>query len=236
VGDTIPLKSNIWRDAHGDHTWTLTVDGIYSDKHGNDNTLFLHYKYWNERTAYRRDTTSLYVIRIASAANAAAIEDKIDTMFANSSHETRTATESAFVQNFAKQLGDIGAIITSIVGAVFFGMLLVTANTMARAIRERTSELSVMKALGFSRGAVLFMVVGESVALTALGGLVGLGLAWVLAAGIGARLAAFVPGFYLPGDAALVGVGFMLLLGLLSAMLPGARVLRMNVVNALRKA
>ncbi|HET7306839.1 MAG TPA: ABC transporter permease [Gammaproteobacteria bacterium] len=236
VGDQIPLKSNIWRDANGDNTWTLTIDGIFHADNGNDQRLFMHYKYWNERSAFARNSISLYLLRIAHGANPAIVANKVDALFANSPNETRTATEQAFVQNFADQLGDIGVIVTAIVGAVFFGMLLVTANTMARAVRERTAELAVMKAIGFTRGVIVVLVVGESIVLTVLGGLVGLGLAWVLATGIGTRLAQYVPGFGLSQTAALVGIGFMVLLGLLSAVLPCAQVLRMNTVNALRKA
>ncbi|HET7587722.1 MAG TPA: ABC transporter permease [Gammaproteobacteria bacterium] len=236
VGDRIPLQSNIWRDENGNNAWTLTIDGIYSAGNGNDQALFLHYQYWNERSVFEQDMTSLYLLRVARGANMAAISGKIDSLFANSPHETRTSTEQAFVQNFADQLGDIGAIVTAIVGAVFFGMLLVTANTMARAIRERTSELAVMKALGFTRAAIVVLVVGESIALTAAGGLIGLGLAWLLAAGIGEKLAQYVPGFGISTAGVLVGVGFIILLGLLSAVMPCAQVLRMNMVSALRKA
>lgn len=237
VGDQIPLKSNIWHDSNGDNTWTLTIDGIYTDpaKSGNDQMLFLHYKYWNERSVFANNTTSLYFLRIAPGANATVVAGQVDALFANSPHETRTSTEQAFVQNFAAQLGDIGAIVTAIVGAVFFGMLLVTANTMARAVRERTAELAVMKALGFTRGVVAALVVGESIALTALGGLIGLGLAWLLATGLGAKLAQFVPGFALSTNAALVGIGFIVLLGLLASLLPCVQVFRMNTVAALRK-
>ncbi|HET7371123.1 MAG TPA: ABC transporter permease [Gammaproteobacteria bacterium] len=236
VGDKVPLQSNIWRDENGNSTWTLTIDGIYSADSGNDKALFLHYQYWNERSVFEQDMTSLYLLRIARGANMAVMSDKIDSLFANSPHETRTATEQAFVQNLADQLGDIGAIVTAIVGAVFFGMLLVTANTMARAIRERTSELAVMKALGFTRGAIVALVVGESIALTAVGGLIGLGLAWLVAAGIGEQLAQYVPDFGISTAAALVGIGFIVLLGLLSAIMPCAQVLRLNMVSALRKA
>jgi putative ABC transport system permease protein len=235
IGQKIPLKSSIWHDQHGNNTWTLTIDGIYHADHGNDQALYMHYQYWNERSVYNKNMTSLYILRIAPGANAAVVAGRIDALFANSPHQTRTASEQAFVQNFAAELGDIGAIVTAIVGAVFFGMLLVTANTMARAVRERTSELAVMRALGFSRYAILALVVGESVMLTLVGGLIGLGLAWALASGIGTKLAAFVPGFHLSQTAALVGIGFMLLLGLLSAALPSVRVLGMNMVSALRK-
>lgn len=236
VGDRIPLQSNIWRDENGNNAWTLTIDGIYSAGNGNDQALFLHYQYWNERSVFEQDMTSLYLLRVARGANMAAISGKIDSLFANSPHETRTSTEQAFVQNFADQLGDIGAIVTAIVGAVFFGMLLVTANTMARAIRERTSELAVMKALGFTRAAIVVLVVGESIALTAAGGLIGLGFAGLLAAGIGEKLAQYVPGFGISTAGVLLGVGFIILLGLLSAVMPCAQVLRMNMVSALRKA
>jgi putative ABC transport system permease protein len=195
--------TSIWHDKNGNNTWDVTIDGIYAAGNGNDQGLFLHYKYWNESSAFRHNTTTLYVLRIAEGANAAAVANRVDALFANSPHATRTSTEKALVQNYAAQLGDISAIVTAIVGAVFFGMLLVTANAMARAVRERASELAVMKVLGFTRGAILALIAGESVMLTIFGGL--------------------------------AGIGFIALLGLLSAALPCVQVLRMNVASALRK-
>ena len=99
---------------------------------------------------------------------------KFDEMFANSSAETKTTTEKGFVEGFAKQIGDIGAIMIAILVAVLFTMLLVAANTMAQSVRERTSELGVLKTLGFSNGSILALVLGESLFIAVLGG--GLGL------------------------------------------------------------
>ena len=101
-------------------------------------------------------------------------------MFANSSAETKTTTEKGFVEGFAKQVGDIGAIMVAILVAVLFTMLLVAANTMAQSVRERTSEVGVLKTLGFSNGSILALVLGESVLIAVLGGAAGLGLAWLI--------------------------------------------------------
>src|SRR5205809_6733572 len=101
----------------------------------------------------------------------------IDEKFANSPHETKTETESAFAAYFAKQFGNIEFLILSIGGVVFFTLLLVTGNTMAISVRERTSELGVLKAIGFTDRSVLFFVMAESVAIAPVGRLLGLGLA-----------------------------------------------------------
>ena len=95
---------------------------------------------------------------------------KFDSMFANSSAETKTTTEKGFVEGFAKQIGDIGAIMIAILVAVLFTMLLVAANTMAQSVRERTSEVGVLKTLGFSNASILVLVLGESVLIAVIGG------------------------------------------------------------------
>ena len=101
----------------------------------------------------------------------------------NSDHETKSQTEQAFNQSFAKQFADIGLIVTAIMAAVFFTLLLLTGNTMAQAVRERIPELAVLKTLGFTNGTVLTLVLVESVLLIVLGGVIGLGLAAVIMPG-----------------------------------------------------
>jgi putative ABC transport system permease protein len=237
IGDRLPLQSNIWRDSNGSNTWDVTIDGIYTnERNGGGQQLFLHYKYLNEKEAFGRDTVGTYVFKIADPTKAALVANRVDRLFANSPTETRTSTEKAFIQNFADQLADIGAIVTAIVGTVFFTMLLITANTMTRAIRERAGELAVMKTLGYTNRLIVMLVIAESLALTAIGGLVGLGLAYLASRGLGARLAQFVPGFYLPWQTVLIGIGFIVALGLLAGLLPSVKVLRLNVVTALRKS
>jgi putative ABC transport system permease protein len=156
-------------------------------------------------------------------------------MFANSDAETKTSTEKAFVQGFAAMLGNIGKIVTGIVTAVLFSMLLVIANTMAQSIRERVSELAVLKALGFSRRGVGFMVLAESLLVTALGGVLGLLLGAGMANGIGSKLP-FVQDFHTPPATLAFGILLMVTLGLLAGLLPAAQAMRLQVAAALRRA
>ena len=115
-------------------------------------------------------------------------------MFANSSDETKTATEKAFTKQFLEQIGNIGKILISVVFAVFFTMLLVTANTMAQSVRERTNEIGVLKTLGFSSGSVLRIVIGEALFLTIVGGLIGFGLAYLAVGGMQPMMKKYFPG------------------------------------------
>src|SRR6202035_4781122 len=115
---------------------------------------------------------------VKDPSEAGAIAKLVDQGFENSPYETKTEPEGAFVQGWAKQVGNIALITASIMGAVFFTILLVTGNTMAQAVRERTGELGVLKAIGFTNNQVLTLVLVESCLLSVLGGVVGLGLAW----------------------------------------------------------
>ena len=154
VGDRIPIQATIWRKKDGSSNWEFNICGIYDGaKQGTDTTaLFFNYKYFDEARQFGQGQVGWYVIRIDDASKAPQIAEKIDATFANSFAETKTATEKAFVQAFARQIGDIASIIRAIVTAVFFTILLVAANTMAQSVRERTSELAVLKTLGIRMG------------------------------------------------------------------------------------
>jgi len=138
-------------------------------------------------------------------------------------------------QSFLNQIGNIGAILQAIVTAVFFTMLLVTANTIAQSVRERTSEIGVLKTLGFTNGGVLGLVLAEAVLITALGGVIGLaGAAW-LGVQFEPVFRQYLPGFSLPTDAVVRGVAFMLGLGLLAGAVPAVQAMRLGIVQALRR-
>src|SRR5438128_10153678 len=138
-----------------------------------------------------------YVLKLDTPDDAVRVAKAIDTEFANSSNETKTETESAFAAGFAKQLGNIEFLILAIGSVVFFTLLLVTGNTMAISVRERTSELAVLKAIGFSGRAVLFFVLAESVAIALVGGFLGLALAYLAIPVIGVALTGLVPSLIL---------------------------------------
>ncbi|HUW54379.1 MAG TPA: FtsX-like permease family protein [Rhodanobacter sp.] len=237
VGDKIPLQSTIFPQKNGDKTWPFDIVGIYSvakgAANGIDQLFLLHWKYFDEANAYTSHSVGWYIDQLQDPSQADRVARAIDAISANSDHETRTQTEQAFQASFAKQLGDIGLIVGAIMGAVFFTLILLTGNTMAQAVRERTSELAVLKTIGFSSTSVLAMVLTESVLLLLLGGIIGLGLATVLAPGVSKGSGGMVN---LPpvgaGNWAL-GVGLMLLIGLLVGALPAWRAMRLNIVDAL---
>ena len=164
VGDTIPMRSNIWVQKDGGNVWPMKVIGIYDAGNGDNQSVYFHREYLDESRGggMQQGLIGWVVMRIVDPARADAIAKTIDAQFANSSTETKTATEKAFIQSFANQMGNIGALLTGIAGAVFFTMLLVTANTMGQSIRERLNEIGVMKTLGYSNASVTGLVLGEA--------------------------------------------------------------------------
>jgi putative ABC transport system permease protein len=178
--------------------------------------------------------TGWYAIRIDDPARAADIAAAVDREFANSQAETRTEPEGAFVQSFANQVGNIGLIITAIVAVVFFTILLVAGNTMANAVRERTNELAVLKAIGFTDRGVLGLVLGESLVLAGLGGVLGLGLAWLLVSN-GDPTGGSFPVFFIPLKDVVVGVLLVVALALVAGILPALQAQRLQVAEALRR-
>jgi putative ABC transport system permease protein len=237
VGDRIPIQGTIYRKTDGSALWEFTIRGIFDGKEKGVDTspFFFHYDYLNQ--ASRNGNLGLvgwYVLRIDDPKHTAEISKKIDAMFANSPAETKTQSEKALAQSFANQVGDVGRILTGILLAVFFTLLLVVGNTMAQAVRERTNEIAVLKTLGFTHGQALGLVLAESCLISMLGGLAGLGLAWVLITFVG-DLSGQLPVFYLPGRDAVLGVVFTVLLGLVTGFLPAMQAMRLRIAEALRR-
>jgi putative ABC transport system permease protein len=160
---------------------------------------------------------------------------QIDTMFTNSPAETKTSSERAMAQSFMNQIGNIGAILSAIVAAVFFTMLLVTANTMAQSVRERTNELGVLKTLGFSNPGVLGLVLGESVLVTFIGGMTGMLLAFWIGIQFESTLAQYLPGFKVPPSAFGKAALYMFALGVIAGAVPAWQAMRLRIVEALRR-
>jgi len=240
IGDRVPLQGVIYRRPDG-QPWEFTIDAIYdSPQKGVDKTqFFFHYDYMNETVrdrAYGHDQVGWYVIKVADPSQSEQLAQRLDGMFANSSNETKTATEKAFVSSFASQIGDIGAIMIAIATAVLFTILLVAGNTMAQAIRERTNELAVLKTLGFSDGRILRLVLGESCLMAVTGGVLGLALAWVAITAIGDPTNGMLPIIYLPTSDAIAGLVLVVLLGFATGILPAYQASRLKIVDALRRA
>ena len=236
VGDVVPLRSAIWRKADGSDAWEVTVRAIYDQPQGGDTRqIVMHQEYFEESRGMAKGLIGWYVVKIDDVDRGTAIARQIDLQFANSPAETKTSSERAMAQSFVNQIGNIGAILRAIVFAVFFTMLLVTANTMAQSVRERTSEIGVLKTLGFGNGDVLGLVLAESVLVTVLGGAAGLAAAWWFGIQFEPVFRQYLPGFRLPADAIAVGVACMVGLGLVAGALPALQAMRLRIVDALRR-
>jgi putative ABC transport system permease protein len=234
IGDKIPIQGTIWQPKQGT-TWYFNIDAIYDGEKTVDKTnFFFRYDYLDENRRGAYGQVGWYIIKIDDPSQAATMAAKLDAQFANSSAETKTSTEKAFLQGFVNQIGDVGAIMVAILVAVLFSILLVAANTMSQAVRERTNELAVLKTLGFSNGLVLTLVLGESLFMALLAGGIALSVAWVFISA-GSLNNAFLPLFILRGRDVLIGVVLCFLLGSLAGALPAASAMRLRVTDALRR-
>ena len=231
VGDRIPIKGSIYPG-----NWEFNIRGIYQGTRDNDDLtqFWFHYKYLDERRKFGKGLIGWYIVKLNGPDDATRVAKTIDQTFANSPYETKTETEKALASDFAKQFGNIEFLIVSIGAVVFFTLLLVTGNTMAIAVRERIGELAVLKAVGFTDRFVMFFVLGESLLIAAIGGVLGLGLCKLFTLG-GDPTHGFLPFFYLPGPAILLGFGVALTVGILAGILPAAAAMQLRVVDALRR-
>jgi putative ABC transport system permease protein len=240
VGDRVPLIAPIYQRVH-DGAWDFTIDGIYhSEKQGVDKTqFFFHHAYLNEamrKVPQLADQIGWYVFRVNDPATSDQLAKKIDAMFANSPTETKTATEKAFISDWAKQIGDIGSIMIAITGVVMFFILFVAGNAMAQSIRERINELGVLKTLGFTDGRILALVLFESCTIAFLGGGLGLLVGWAIITIGGDPTGGMLPIFHLPPRDLVIGTLLVLALGLCTGMLPAFQASRLKIVDALRRS
>jgi len=236
VGDRIPINATIWTRKGGEQTWEFDLVGIYEGaEQSTDTTLFLfRYDFFDESRQFGQGQVGWYTVRIADPARSAEIAAAVDEVFANSQYETKTEAEGAFVQGFADQIGDVSTIIMAIVAAVFFTILLVAGNTMAYAVRERTNELAVLKALGFTDRGVLGLVLGECALLTAIGGGLGLLFGWLLV-GMGDPTNGSLPVFFVPNRVLTAGIALIAVMAFLAGILPALQAQRLQIADALRR-
>jgi len=201
---------------------------------GQEQMLLFHWNYFDEANDYVKGRVGWYIVQLDNAGSANRVTRAVDALSANSDHETKTQTEEAFNQSFAKQIGDIGLIVTAIMGAVFFTLLLLTGNTMAQAVRERIPELAVLKTIGFSNRSVLGLVLAESVLLVTLGGVIGLLLAPIAMQGAAKMSGGMIAlPSNLPPESWITGLVLIVAFGVLAGLLPALRAMRLNIVDAL---
>ncbi|MDP9337272.1 MAG: FtsX-like permease family protein [Acidobacteriota bacterium] len=235
VGDQIPIKNSLFG---GGGTWDFNLDAIYHGKRPQDDEtqFWFQWDYFEERMPQTfKGNVGWYVLKIDNPDDAPRIAKSIDGMFANSPYETKTETESAFAANWVKQFGNIEFLILTIGAVVFFTLLLVTGNTMAISVRERTGELAVLKAIGFTDRTVLFFVLSEALVIAVLGGLIGLALAVVAIPALGSALNGLLPPLVLSATVMAAGICFAIVVGVAAGLLPGIGAMRMRVVDALRR-
>lgn len=235
IGDRIPIQGTIWNPKNGG-SWEFELVGIIdgADKGTDTNLFYLRQDFLEENKQFGQGLIGWYTIQIADPKRASEIAKTIDDTFANSPAETKTETEGAFVQAFADQVGNIGAIVRAILAAVFFTILLVAGTTIAQAVRERTHELGVLKALGFSNGEVLGLVLAESLLIACIGGGAGLALGWLLVAQ-GDPTGGLLPMFIFPERDLVIGIVLVALLGIGTGLVPALQAMRLNPVDALRR-
>ena len=243
IGSTFQLESIIPPYRVG-RPFEFVVQAIYDTdrarypNHPRDIMLF-HWEYLYEATG-QQSGVGTYNIQIDDPDRLAAIAKAIDGTFENSDVQTKTETEAQFIASFLALAGDLALILNSIGLAVAFTILLVTANTMSMAIRERRTEIAVLKTLGYSSGLVLALILGEALVIGALGGGVGVFLARGLIAnlasipGIGTALAQFPPLTLSPALAATM-LGFGALIGLVSGLAPAVGAYRASITSMLRQ-
>jgi putative ABC transport system permease protein len=237
VGDRIPITPTIWEKPNHDMSaWVFDIVGIFdgATRATDTSALIFRYDFFDETRAFRKGQIGWYVVKVSNPDQAEKIAASIDREFANSSTETKAEPEKAFVQGFAKQVGDIGKIMIAILSAVFFTILLVAGNTMAQAVRERREELGVLKALGFTNVQVLVLVLVESCLLAGAAGFMGLAVAKLFVS-FGDPTNGSLPLFYFPNIDVALGVGIVFGLGILAGIGPAIQAMRLNMADALRR-
>ncbi len=235
LGDHIPIKPDIWMPKSG-NVWEFNIDGIYDGEKSVDTTQFLfRYDYFDENRRNGTGNISWIVVGVNDPSNSAELAKTIDAKFANSASESKTAPENAVIADFAKQTGDIGSMLTAILVVVFFTILLVVGSTMAQSVRERTSELAVLKTLGFPNGLILTLVLAESMFLAVLAGGAGLAMIAVAVNFFGGFNSPMLPFMFLTPGSIVIGVVLFLVLGLVAGGPPALGAMRLRITDALRR-
>ncbi|MBB2671969.1 UNVERIFIED_ORG: putative ABC transport system permease protein [Rhizobium esperanzae] len=230
VGQRIGFTGQLTR-VDGSRNWSFTIAGIFEGADAGTDTYFMLARYdaFNAARARDKDTVDAFVVRPRPGVSPGILAARIDALFANSAAQTRTQSEKQFLEAFLRQFADVRLIVSLVVGAAFATILMIAINTMLFAVRERRFEIGVMKVLGFSRGRIMALVVGETLFIFVVGGAGGLLLAKLATLSIG-------PEFGLVFGATLLIKSFAIIagLGLLTGLLPAISAMRLPIINAFR--
>lgn len=238
LGDRITLIPNIWHNQDS-APWGFDLVGIFDSDDTSVVTstgFYFSYEYFDSYRAFGNGTVGSFVIRTKHPSQTTGLAKRIDALFANSDAETKTLSEREYALSFAKQMGNVGLIVSAILGAVFFTILLLASNTISQTIRERIPELAVMKVLGFSSSTMLWMVLAEATLLTMTSAAIGLLIAQALLA----QLDTLIPQLSQLGsinvapDIAALGLTIAFCLGMIVGLPPALKAVRLSIVDALR--
>jgi putative ABC transport system permease protein len=237
VGQKLPISSEIHEKTDGSLAWEFDLVGVIDADDpaqvGNTDMVLINAAHFDEARKFGKGKTGWYIVRIADAGRARTISAEIDRLFANSPDETKTQPEKEFAIGFAKQIGDIGALVTRILIAVFFTILLLTGNTMAQSIRERVPELAILKTLGFSDGKVTALVLAEALLMLALGAALGMAAATGAMPMLNGKTGGRFPPLFVSADTWMVAAGLALAVALAIGLPPAFRAQRLKIVDAL---
>jgi putative ABC transport system permease protein len=237
VGDHVPIQATIWPKADGSNAWEFDLVGIFdartaAERAQQEMMLFRH-DYFDEARKFGKGTVGWFISEVDDPSQMSDVAARIDAMFANSPSPVKTQTEKAFNQAFIKQMGDIGFIISSIMGAVLFTLLMLTGNTMMQSVRDRIPELAVLKTIGFRDGQVLALVLAESALMCLLSAALGVGLAAIVIPAMTPHLPGGFAGMELRPQTWLQALAIASVLAMLVGALPAMRAMRLDIVNAL---
>lgn len=237
IGQKLPISSEIHPKTDGSMSWEFDLVGIIDADdpavRGNTDMVLINVAYFDEARQVGRGKTGWYIVRIVDSSQARGISAAIDTLFMNSPDETKTQPEKEFALGFAKQIGDIGALVTRILLAVFFTILILTGNTMAQSIRERIPELAILKTLGFSDGKVTGLVLAEAVLLLVLGGGLGMGAAVAAMPALNGSTGGRFPPLFVGPETWRLAAAIAAVVALVIGLPPALRANRLKIVDAL---
>ncbi|HKY92351.1 MAG TPA: FtsX-like permease family protein [Nevskiaceae bacterium] len=237
IGDKIPIKATNWANKDGTEVWTFDLVGIFdtataATRAYHEYLLFNH-EYFDEGRELGAGTIGWFIIKTVDPSRNAEVARAIDAKFANSPFPTKTDSEAAFNESFISQMANLKLIVAAVMAAVVFVLLMLTGNTMMQSVRERVPELAVLKTIGYTDRAVLWLVLAEALALCSLAAIAGLALAAWIAPVVGVQ----IPGFasmQLKPDSALLGVALATAIAVIVGMPPAMRAMRLDIVNALK--
>jgi putative ABC transport system permease protein len=237
VGQKLPIASEIHARADGDLNWEFDLVGVIDADdpavRGNTDMVLINVAYFDEARALGRGKTGWYIVRVEDSSQARAVSAEIDRIFANSPDETKTQPEKEFAVGFARQIGDIGMLVTRILAAVFFTILILTGNTMAQSLRERIPELAILKTLGFSDARVTLLVLAEAGLLLLIGGGIGMGGAVAVMPVLNGATGGRFPPLFVTGTTWAVAAALVVGLAFAVGLPPAYRARRLRIVEAL---